>query len=80
MPKKLSQMTVKDWIEAVGLFLLLCGFICFVIGIWFNKFGNPAQVKGFAALKSYWKSGLQLEIIGIVIMILAGVIPSKEGK
>jgi hypothetical protein len=80
MPKKLSQMTIKDWVEAVGLFLIVCGIICFVIGIGVNFFCNSPQEKNFVVLKSYWKTGLQLEIIGIVIMILAGVIPSKEGK
>jgi di/tricarboxylate transporter len=80
MPKKLSQMTIKDWVEAVGLFIVICGIICFVIGIGTNVFSNQAQTKNFDVLKSYWKTGLQLEIIGIVIMVLAGMFPSKGGS
>jgi len=80
MPKKLSQMTIKDWVEAVGLFFLLCGFIYFFVGIGLKSFGDQAQANNFAALRTYWKTGLQLEIFGIVILILSGVIPSKGGK
>jgi len=80
MRKKISEMNVKNWVEVVGVFLILCGFICFVIGIGVNSLKTATEVKNFTALISFWKTGLLFEMAGIIILILSGIFPSNEQK
>ncbi len=78
--RKISEMSVKNWVEAAGGFLILCGIICIATGFVVNFMNTATQAQSFATLKSYWKTGLSFEIAGIVMLVLSSMFTSNGRK
>jgi hypothetical protein len=80
MENRLSGMSIKNWVEAMGGLLIGCGLICFIIGIVVNYFKDPTQANDYSALISFWKKGFLLEICGILMVFFSMVFSSSGQK
>ncbi len=80
MQKRISDMSIKNWVEAIAGVLVFCGVVLFVTGIVIDHFKDASQAKNFSTMISFWKKGLMCTIFGLVILILSTIIGPNQRK
>jgi len=71
-------MTAKEWVRAVGIVLFALGVMCFPIGFGVSPKRDLSLFFNFADVGAFWKAGVVLVAIGVLVLIVSAIIPSNK--
>jgi hypothetical protein len=63
-------MTTRDWLRLIGIAILAVGAMCFPLEMGINPKRDLSLFNNFADTGAYWKIGVILTPIGLLILVL----------
>jgi len=71
-------MTAKEWVRAVGIVLFALGVMCFPIGFGVSPKRDLSLFFNFADVGAFWKAGVVVVAIGVLVLIVSALFPSNK--
>ena len=73
-------MTTKEWVQTLGIVLTACGVMGFPVAIGVSPKRDTSLFYNFADPGAFWKAGIVLFGVGVLILLISVVIPGDERK
>jgi len=72
------KMNIRDYVKSTALVLLAIGILCFPIGFGASPKRDTSAFSSFADLGVFLKFGLIMLVIGLFLLLIASLLPSRN--